>query len=217
MNAKWDSNLSVESERLFDPKPLKNLKGISQFDAGFDSIFETSTPNLDMPACDTALKKVAFGQRFDWTEVSIYIHKRIMQIYSDGVLITNENLTNLEVHFENGRKTLLRRQKEWIIKWTSKDAKYKLTFYEEEDYKKFDAICKENQQENLRKNSVPESQEYVESTSTPKKPASSSIGLERILTETFAEIIPQLIAQIIRSVDNQNRHEYVHLRMIFFH
>lgn len=50
-----------DSECTFDRKPLHNLTIHSEYKAGVESIFETSTSDLDMPVCNATLRRTASG------------------------------------------------------------------------------------------------------------------------------------------------------------
>lgn len=199
-----------ESERSFDAKPLHHLVKMAEFDAGVESIFETSTSNLDLPACNTMLTKVAFGKRNVWTGVTIEIHRREMKIYDSNKRITTENLTNLSMQFKKGRGNALKKQKKWNAKWISKDADYKLTFYAEEDYNKFVQSHEECYIPDAQQERIYEAKQCIKIgvTSTPKKSTSisrndaSSEQLREDLERIFAGIGERIIATVQNALQN---------------
>lgn len=154
----------------FGQQQLLNLSILWEFDAGVESVFETSTENLDLPCCHTKLKKTAFGEKDKWTGVTIQIHKRELKILDGNAVITTEHLTNLPMYFEEVRGKLFNKQKKWTVKWLTNGADYNLKFYEELDYRKFLQSRDECFLADKHQTSKIEGRPYVKigTTSTPK-------------------------------------------------
>lgn len=62
---------SVENNQFFLQQPSHNLHLISEYDAGMETIFDTSTSNVDLPVCNTIFKKAAFGKKFKFIKVTM--------------------------------------------------------------------------------------------------------------------------------------------------
>lgn len=56
-----ENESGTTTECTFDRKPLHNLTIHSEYKAGVESIFETSTSDLDMPVCNATLRRTASG------------------------------------------------------------------------------------------------------------------------------------------------------------